>query len=208
VLRLLRRATPIGLVLVLVLAQAAMAATNVSIVNLAFSPATVTIIPGSTVHWTNNETATSHTVTSDGFDVCCPNGPALFKSGTLAPGATFDFLFVAGGGYAYHCSIHTFMKGTVKVRIRAFPTTGSVNTTFTITWLRGGPMPTGYNEDVQIKRPGAPSFVDWKLDQTGASATFVPDAGTGIYQFQARIQQGTSSTLLSTYSPIAKITVS
>ena len=207
-LGLLRRALPIGFVLVLASAQGAMAATvNVSIMNNAFSPATLTTIPGNTVHWTNNEISTSHTVTSDGIDACCPNGPALFQSGTLSPGQTFDFLFVAGGQYKYHCSIHTFMKGTVNIRIRAFPPTGGVGTTFTITWLRGGPMPNGYNEDVQIKRPGG-TFVDWKVDQTGASATFVPDQGTGVYQFKARIQKGTSTTLVSGYSPLASITVS
>src|SRR5206468_13128183 len=101
----------------------------------------------------------------------------------------------------------TTMHGTVKVRIRAFPATGGVGTVFTITWLHGGSMPAGYNEDIQIKRPGG-SFVDWKLDQTGASATFTPDMGTGVYQFKARLQKGTSTTLLSGYSPVASITVS
>jgi plastocyanin len=195
-------------VLVLAAAQGAMAATtNVSIKNLAFTPATVTIIPGNPVHWSNDESFTSHTVTSDGIDSCCPNGPALFMSGTLAPGQTFDFTIVTGGQYKYHCSIHTSMHGTVNVRIRAFPATGGVGTTFTITWLHGGPMPAGYNEDIQIKRPGA-GFVDWKLNQTGTSATFTPDAGTGVYQFKARVQKGTSSTLVSGYSPVASITVS
>jgi plastocyanin len=207
-LRLLRRAAPLGLVLVLASAQGAMASTvNVSIKNLAFNPATITMIPGTTVHWSNDETTTSHTVTSDGIDPCCPNGPALFQSGTLSPGQTFDFMIVTGGQYKYHCSIHTFMHGTINVRIRAFPATGGLTTVFTITWAHGGPVPAGYNEDVQIKRPGG-TFVDWKLDQTGSSATFTPDGGTGTYSFKARLQKGTSTSLVSGYSPVASITVS
>jgi len=51
-----------------------------------------------------------HTVTSD-------NGGPL-SSSTLQPNQTFSFTFTAPGTFAYHCSIHPYMKGTVN-RVRA-----------------------------------------------------------------------------------------
>ena len=74
--------------------------------NLAFDPATVTIAVGGTVTWTN-EDSTTHTVTAD-------NGE--FNSGDLANGATFSFTFDTAGTFAYHCSIHPSMTGTVVVQ--------------------------------------------------------------------------------------------
>jgi plastocyanin len=35
---------------------------------------------------------------------------------SLAPGATGSFTFTTPGTYAYHCTIHSFMKGTIVVK--------------------------------------------------------------------------------------------
>ena len=78
-------------------------ATAVSIKDLAFTPATSSVPTGSKVTWTNNDT-TAHTVTFD-------DGSA--DSGNLAVGATFDQTFTTAGTFAYHCTIHSQMKGTV-----------------------------------------------------------------------------------------------
>ena len=51
--------------------------------------------------------ATEHTVTSD--------EAGIFDSGPLGGEATFSFTFLDPGTYAYHCSIHTSMTGTVQV---------------------------------------------------------------------------------------------
>ena len=80
-------------------------ATAVSIKDLAFTPATSSVPTGSKVTWTNNDT-TAHTVTFD-------DGSA--DSGNLALGATFDQTFTTAGTFAYHCTIHSQMKGTVTV---------------------------------------------------------------------------------------------
>jgi plastocyanin len=80
---------------------------QVNISNFTFSPATMTIRVGTRVTWTNND-STTHTVTSD------PNGET-FSSGNLAPGSSYSFTFNRAGTYPYHCSIHTFMHGTVVV---------------------------------------------------------------------------------------------
>jgi plastocyanin len=80
-------------------------ATAVSIKDFAFSPASDSVPTGSKVTWTNNDT-TAHTVTFD-------DGSA--DSGNLAPGSTFDHTFAAAGTFAYHCTIHSSMHGTVTV---------------------------------------------------------------------------------------------
>ena len=78
---------------------------SVSIKGFAFSPASLTVSTGTTVTWTNNDSVT-HTVTSD---------TGAFSSGNLDPGQTFSFTFSQAGTFAYHCSIHTSMHGTVTV---------------------------------------------------------------------------------------------
>jgi plastocyanin len=78
----------------------------VTIKGFAFDPATVTIKVGETVNWTNQDSP-NHTVVGDNNE---------FKSGALATGATFSFKFETAGTYAYHCSIHPSMTGTVVVQ--------------------------------------------------------------------------------------------
>ena len=70
-----------------------------------FSPDTLTVPVGTTVEFVNKDTV-SHTVTSDTGD---------FDSPTLKEGESFKFLFNEKGTFAYHCSIHTSMKGTIVV---------------------------------------------------------------------------------------------
>ncbi len=86
---------------------AASAATGdaVSIANFSFQPATITVPVGATVTWTNNDSA-GHTVTAN---------DGSFKSDRLESGATFSQTFAKAGSFAYHCSIHPGMTGTVSV---------------------------------------------------------------------------------------------
>lgn len=77
----------------------------VTIANFAFGPSAITVAVGTTVTWTNSDTA-GHTVTAD---------DGSFKSGTLGTGATFTQTFATAGTFAYHCSIHKSMTGTVTV---------------------------------------------------------------------------------------------
>jgi plastocyanin len=199
-----------ALALALVVATGAAASpsatSNVSIVNFAFNPATVKIRLGDSVKWTNTAALTTHTSTSDGTDVCCPKGPSLWASGNIAPNGTFTATFVVAGKYPYHCSIHTTMKGIIQVGMKVSPTTGHLNTTFTITWGVGS-IPNGFNADIQISRPGG-SFVNWMTNQTGThvKAPFMADAGTGTYKFRARLQNSSSGGA-SAFSASKSITV-
>ena len=77
----------------------------VEIKNFAFSPATITVAKGTKVTWTNRDN-TDHTVTSDVL------GGAL-DSPNIGPGESWSFTFTQDVTYAYHCTPHRAMKGTV-----------------------------------------------------------------------------------------------
>jgi LysM repeat protein len=85
----------------------------VSMQNIAFNPASLTVHVGTTVVWTNNESdGIQHTVTSG-----APGAPSgVFDSGTLNPGQSFRFTFNSTGTFAYYCRIHgAHMTGSVTV---------------------------------------------------------------------------------------------
>lgn len=88
-------------------AAAPVSADAVTIKNFAFSPATLKVRAGTTVTWTNQDTD-AHTVTSAG-----PGGP--LHSPALATHGTYTHTFTQPGSYAYVCTIHPFMTGTVEV---------------------------------------------------------------------------------------------
>ncbi len=72
----------------------------------AFAPTQVDALPGESVQWTNVSPRV-HTVTSDA---------GLFGTDELLPGAVFAQRFDGPGSYAYHCTLHPEMTGTVDVR--------------------------------------------------------------------------------------------
>jgi len=74
--------------------------------NLAFVPGRIEIEAGTTVEWTNNDPL-QHSVTAD-------NGS--FDSGLIGSGNTWRHTFTSPGTYAFHCTPHPFMKGTVVVK--------------------------------------------------------------------------------------------
>jgi plastocyanin len=82
------------------------AANSVSIVNMSFSPASLTVTAGTTVTWTNNDNMT-HTVTADDNS---------FDSGNITIGTKFSKVFSTAGTYTYHCTIHPTMKGSIIVK--------------------------------------------------------------------------------------------
>jgi len=91
-------------------ATASAAPTAVGVANNSFSPATAIVQVGGTVTWTWNSGTTSHNVTySSGPGTLPSNSP------TQAGGTTFSTTFTNVGTYAYHCTIHLGMEGTVKV---------------------------------------------------------------------------------------------
>jgi plastocyanin len=199
-LRLLRRAMPAAIVLAVFVQGDALAATKtVDMVNFAFSPKMVSIAAGSTIHWANNS-GSVHTSTGD-------TPLALWDSGTVNNGGSFDFVFTAGGKYPYHCTFHVGlgMTGTVSVTIRATPPSGPVGTMFTIT-VASVTAPAGFVYDIQKKNPGG-QFQNWMLGVTAKSVVFDSTGqATGTYGFRSRLHR-LSDNATSAYSAAKNIMV-
>jgi plastocyanin len=71
-----------------------------------FSPSPGSVKVGQTVAWRNSDSL-PHTATADG---------GAFDTGTIAPGATSNPITMsAAGSFAYHCSIHPSMVGSLTV---------------------------------------------------------------------------------------------
>jgi plastocyanin len=79
---------------------------KVSIANFTFTPAEITIAPGESVTWTNDDGAPHGLVYEDGA-----KGTDL-----LLPGASFSRRFDRPGTYDYSCAVHPYMTGRVVVR--------------------------------------------------------------------------------------------
>lgn len=80
----------------------------VAIAEFAFMPSPVTVPPGGTVTWTNNDEA-SHSV-SDASPMGTPESKSLNK------GDTFSITYPKPGTYPYVCGIHNYMQGSVEVK--------------------------------------------------------------------------------------------
>ncbi len=78
---------------------------QIKISNFAFDPSTITISPGTSIIWTNYDSA-SHTVTESS---------GKFGSQTLNQGQSFSYTFKEPGTFDYYCAIHPFMKAKVVV---------------------------------------------------------------------------------------------
>jgi plastocyanin len=71
-----------------------------------FSPATVTIAPGTTVTWIN-EDESPHTIMERGRS---------FRSAALDTNDRFSHTFMQPGEFDYYCTLHPMMVGTIVVR--------------------------------------------------------------------------------------------
>jgi plastocyanin len=83
---------------------------EVAIVNYAFSPSTLTVPTGTTVRWVNMD-GDAHTVTFDDRG----HGMAGMDSGRMGHMGTFSVTLTQPGTYAYRCTLHPSMTGTIIV---------------------------------------------------------------------------------------------
>jgi amicyanin len=104
---------------------------DVSIVDFAFNPSTITIQVGDTVTWTNNGAA-PHTVTST-----TPAG--VLGSPTLNAGDIYSETFNTAGTYTYMCSIHPAMTGSIVVEAAASTATTTATTATATRTTTGAP---------------------------------------------------------------------
>jgi plastocyanin len=77
----------------------------VEITEFTFSPPALTVAPGTTVTWTNEDDI-PHTVDAT---------TRAFRSGALDTAQSFSFTFTIPGTYAYYCALHPHMTGTIVV---------------------------------------------------------------------------------------------
>jgi plastocyanin len=187
----------LALLFLIVPAATASASTQrgVSIANFSFSPTPRSAAIGDFVVFTNTTTTTQHTSTADVL--------GLWDTGHILPGKTANVDFDHAGTFAYHCAIHTFMKGSVSVALQASPSSGSISTAFTIT-VADQQAPAGMTHDIQ-KRRNSGAWKTWR-STTGVSTTFQPKK-TGTYQFRARLRR-TSDSVATGWSPVASASVS
>lgn len=81
---------------------------TITIKDFSFSPDALTVKAGTTVTIRNADSVT-HTFTTSSGD------PASIDTGNITSGSSKQVRFTKPGTYAYHCDIHSSMKGTVTV---------------------------------------------------------------------------------------------
>ena len=84
----------------------ASAGVEVRIANFTFQQPSVTVKPGTTIPWTNDDDIPHTVVAID----------RSFKSKVLDTGDRFSFTFAKAGEFDYFCSLHPHMMGKVIVR--------------------------------------------------------------------------------------------
>jgi plastocyanin len=155
---------------------AAPAPVEVGMQGKVFRPGRVDVLVGDTVTWHNDDLVT-HTVFSA--------DPAL-DSGRLNPGATFRHTFDRQGIVSYHCTLHRFMFGEVRVFGLALEaTTGSAAPGKPATFA--GRAPAGVTAVVIERLDAAGVWQPVGAATPGADRTFTAQAPTaGPSLFRAR----------------------
>ena len=85
---------------------AAVASHTVVIENMQFSPQALTVQRGDRIVWVNKDLF-PHTVTADA---------KAFDSHSIAANASWRYVAAKPGAYAYGCTFHPTMKGTITVK--------------------------------------------------------------------------------------------
>lgn len=77
-----------------------------------FSPLSVSAEAGSVIQW-ENRGQELHSILADD---CLRRSKCAFESRMLEPGEHFVLPNLQPGDYAYHCGIHPFMRGFIRVK--------------------------------------------------------------------------------------------
>lgn len=163
-----------------------------------YSPANPFVAAGTKVVW-DFAGPSVHNVTDS-------SSLALFASANRTSGSTFGHRYTVAGSYAFRCTDHRKMIGTVGVKMSASATTATATTQIALTWSSLAAVPSGYVADVQILRPGARKWATWKQSVTVGSGVFTPDAGAGSYGFRARLRKVANANT-SGWSPLLAIAI-
>jgi uncharacterized repeat protein (TIGR01451 family) len=138
---------------------------------------------GGTVQWNifGSSSDAPHRIT-DAHDL------GILDSGPISPVHYYRYDFTWSGEIrTMDDPIYPANVGKLVIPVQVSPSSGSVSSEFTLTWATA-PLPTGYTEDVQIKRPGSSTWERFIHGTSGESTTFVPDVA-GEYAFRDRIRR-------------------
>src|SRR3954452_1327177 len=86
-------------------ATAGAGAASGTIDNFTFTPPELTVAPGTTVTWKNDDDIPHTVVAKD----------RTFRSKALDTGDSYAFTFPSAGRFEYFCSLHPYMVGTIVV---------------------------------------------------------------------------------------------
>ena len=163
--------------------QASAGATVVSVADMRFTPATLTVGLGAEVTWDFPDAMVHTSTSTQGF----------WNSGARSGGGTFTRAFDTAGTYPYECSFHASMRGTVRVPVTA---TGSATTGWRLRWAAA---PGEATFDVQVRK-GAGA---WKPLREVTVALSAPFHRPGTWRVRARTQLASAT---SGWSPTVKVT--
>ena len=171
-------------------------ANEVWIKGMIFTPITLTVVPGTTILWTNKD-AISHTVTSDA---------GLFDSGPLKSGDTFSYTFASTGTYTYHCANHPSMLGSVIVtatpvsnvvlsiyNMSFIPATVTISAGSSVTWTNSDSMDHTVTSDTGVFDSGAISAAE--IYGTGGSFTYTFNT-QGTYPYHCAFHPSMTGTVV------------
>lgn len=160
----------------------------------AYHPATVTVQDvGDLVVWKNvQSSSTAHDVYSGLSGYFNSGGPE-----SIEPGHSYGRVFVSAGTFAYGCSVHIGMTGTVIVPISvALVNEGSqLRVTVGSKRLKAA---SPYRNVIQVRKPGASGYTT-VTTTTAASVLFTPHKH-GTFRFRAAVRR-TSNGERSDWSP-------
>jgi plastocyanin/N-acetylneuraminic acid mutarotase len=165
-------------------------ATNTGMVNF-FSPAVVNISLGDTVQW--------HFTGGNLHDIRRSSEPEKFDSGYTMPGGTpFSHTFTTVGSFAYVCSLHSEMTGTVNVSAPTSTPTATATETPIATATpeaAGGWAETGDMSSPRASAPIAPLASGMVIaiggDVDGSAVSSVEKYDPGANAWDAGIDTGT-----------------
>jgi plastocyanin len=186
-----------SLVVALVPATAGAVTRTVDMGANAFEPQGITISRGDTVRWVNRSPL-EHDVSATAPSGYFSSG----KTGGMATDETYTFAFRSAGIFSYVCRVHQDwgMRGTVTVPLRVTKLSGPVR--FSIS-VATGSVASPWKHVVQVRRPGASSFVTIATTEA-ATVTFRPLAH-GTYAFRSKLVRTTTGSA-SGWSPTASAT--
>jgi plastocyanin len=148
----------------------ASASASVTMGDFFFSPASVTVAVGDTVTWHNTGQAPHTATANDGS----------FDTGTINAGGSGSHTFSSAGTFAYICTIHPNMKGTVRVLASSGGSGGSGGTS--------GASSSGTSESSAVASPGAAGS-STTLPMTGMAVGALTLAGLALLASGALVRR-------------------